>query len=105
MVMLSTRNPTQRAVSPTCKNQTPYLLFYMRADAVANDASAAAAAIASIPPALRAEVEADNRLARSAGITSSSAPVFGGRPGSGGGGVGEGGGVGGGEIGPSWGVA
>ena len=96
MVMLSTRNLTQRAVSSTSKNQTPYLLFYMRADAMANDASAAAAALASIPPALRAEVEADNRLARSAGISSSSAPVFGGRPGGGGGsggGVGEGGGT------------
>ena len=84
MRMSWTHNPTQRAVSPASTNQTPYLLFYMRADAVADDASAAAAVLASIPAALRAEVEADNRMARTAVSTSASAPVFGGPPGGGG---------------------
>jgi hypothetical protein len=113
----------QRAVTPTSPTETPYLLFYMRSSALQHAAASAAAARAAIPPMLRAEVDRDNRLARSLVSTGVTAPLFQGRPdeggGQGGGGSGSGGSDAGGSsgeagaafgpsgaaFGPSWGVA
>jgi len=113
----------QRAVTPTSPTETPYLLFYMRSSALQHAAASAAAALAAIPPMLRAEVDRDNRLARALVSTGVPAPLFQGRPGEGGGGGGGGSGSGGSDaggssgeagaafgpsgagFGPSWGVA
>ena len=107
----------ERAVTPRTDSETPYLLFFVRADggftkpAAGGDAQEEASAIDAVPAALRAEVEADNRTARE---TAAATPVsVGARPwwgpdGGGGGRGGEGGfdGAGGGPgLGPSWGMA
>ncbi len=54
----------QRAVNPTLKTETPYLLFYVRTPGLwhADAAAAAEATIHAIPPMLHTEVEEDNRL-------------------------------------------
>ena len=76
-----THNTTQRAVSPASTNETPYLLFYMRADTVPHDTSEAAEVLSSIPVSLRDEVQADNRATHPAVGTSPGDPVSDGRPG------------------------
>ena len=104
----------ERAVTPRTDSETPYLLFYVRADGGFTKPGVEGGeeedvALDAVPAALRAEVEADNgRAGQTAAATPASVgsrPWWGPDGGEGGrGGAGGFDGAGGG-LGPSWGMA